>query len=233
MTEPLQRNARARSSRFMAKRVASARSSLLVVAVGGLFAYNQFFREEPAPYFASDEDHFLFGSIGTEASRACRTGSGWCCRESSRSICRRPAATRRSASSASDGHEMPVGLSKVTVGFPRVGINCAVCHTASYRAAAGDAADDRRRGAVASDRRAAVPAVPLRLRVRSAVHRRHHPRRRSRRTTRLSLLGSAALPVRDHSRSRDARCCGCKSAGRVDERPARLGHAGASIRSTR
>ena len=38
---------------------------------------------------------------------------------------------------ARDGHEMPIGLSKVTVGFPRVGINCAMCHTASFRAAAG------------------------------------------------------------------------------------------------
>ena len=32
-------------------------------------SYDRFFREEPAPYFASDEDHFLFGSIGTEGSR--------------------------------------------------------------------------------------------------------------------------------------------------------------------
>ena len=45
-----------------------------------------------------------------------------------------------------DGHEMPIGLSKVTIGFPRVGINCAMCHTASYpRAGRGDAADDRGR----------------------------------------------------------------------------------------
>ena len=28
---------------------------------------------------------------------------------------------------------MPIGLSRVTVGFPRVGINCAMCHTASVR----------------------------------------------------------------------------------------------------
>jgi hypothetical protein len=39
---------------------------------------------------------------------------------------------------ARDGHEMPIGLSKVTVGFPRVGINCAMCHTASFRARRDD-----------------------------------------------------------------------------------------------
>ena len=33
---------------------------------------------------------------------------------------------------------MPIGLSKVTVGFPRVGINCAMCHTASFRARPDD-----------------------------------------------------------------------------------------------
>jgi mono/diheme cytochrome c family protein len=34
------------------------------------------------------------------------------------------------------GCEMPVGLSKVTIGFPRVGINCAMCHAASVRLSA-------------------------------------------------------------------------------------------------
>ena len=33
---------------------------------------------------------------------------------------------------------MPIGFSKVTVGFPRVGINCAVCHSATFRARAQD-----------------------------------------------------------------------------------------------
>jgi mono/diheme cytochrome c family protein len=37
-----------------------------------------------------------------------------------------------------DGHEMPVGLSKVRIGFERVGINCAICHTGSYRLHPGD-----------------------------------------------------------------------------------------------
>ncbi len=31
------------------------------------------------------------------------------------------------------GREMPVGFSKKTIGFPRVGINCALCHTTAYR----------------------------------------------------------------------------------------------------
>lgn len=34
-----------------------------------------------------------------------------------------------------EGQELPVGFSLKTVGFPRVGINCALCHTGSYRVA--------------------------------------------------------------------------------------------------
>ena len=36
-----------------------------------------------------------------------------------------------------EGHELPVGFAKKTIGFPRVGNNCAVCHTARYRTAPG------------------------------------------------------------------------------------------------
>jgi mono/diheme cytochrome c family protein len=31
------------------------------------------------------------------------------------------------------GHEVPVGISQQTIGFSRVAINCAICHTATYR----------------------------------------------------------------------------------------------------
>jgi mono/diheme cytochrome c family protein len=31
------------------------------------------------------------------------------------------------------GVELPIGVTKVTIGYPRVGFNCALCHTARYR----------------------------------------------------------------------------------------------------
>jgi len=37
---------------------------------------------------------------------------------------------------AKPGYEMPIGFSKVTVGYERVGINCALCHAGSVRATA-------------------------------------------------------------------------------------------------
>ena len=41
----------------------------LLLAIGGWITYDRFFREEPPPYFASDEEHFLYGSVGTEAQQ--------------------------------------------------------------------------------------------------------------------------------------------------------------------
>jgi hypothetical protein len=33
-----------------------------------------------------------------------------------------------------EGNEMPVGFTKKTIGFERVGLTCAACHSATYRA---------------------------------------------------------------------------------------------------
>jgi len=39
---------------------------VLLLAVAGYVSYNKFLRQLPPPHFASDEEHFLYGSIGTE-----------------------------------------------------------------------------------------------------------------------------------------------------------------------
>ena len=111
---------------------------VLLAALAGLFVYDRFFREQPPPFFASDEEHFLFGSVGTEPDQGVPY---WVWLVLPRIF---PEYLPDNGGYASiglvgrDGHEMPIGLSKVTVGFPRVGINCAVCHTASFRAMPDD-----------------------------------------------------------------------------------------------
>lgn len=107
--------------------------AVLVIA-GGLFAYDRFFREEPAPYFASDEEHFLYGSIGTEAEQGVPYWIWLVLPRVFPEHLPGPGGYGALGLLGADGHEMPIGLSKVTVGFPRVGINCAMCHTASLRA---------------------------------------------------------------------------------------------------
>jgi mono/diheme cytochrome c family protein len=107
---------------------------LAVLALaGGLFAYDHFFREEPAPYFASDEEHFLYGSIGTEAEQGVPYWIWLVLPRVFPEHLPRPGGYASLGLLGVDGHEMPIGFSKVTVGFPRVGINCAVCHAASLR----------------------------------------------------------------------------------------------------
>src|SRR5262245_53674864 len=110
----------------------------LLLVVGGIFTYNHFFREEPAPYFASDEEHFLYGSIGTEAEQGIPYWIWLVLPRVFPEYLPGPGGYASLGFLGKDGHEMPVGLSKVTVGFPRVGINCAICHTASLRARADD-----------------------------------------------------------------------------------------------
>jgi hypothetical protein len=110
----------------------------VLAAIGGLFAYNHFFREEAPPYFASDEEHFLYGSIGTEAEQGVPYWIWLVLPRVFPDHLPRPGGYAALGLVGDDGHEMPIGLSKVTVGFPRVGINCAMCHTASVRARATD-----------------------------------------------------------------------------------------------
>lgn len=110
---------------------------LVFVAVGGLFVYDRFFREEPAPFFQSDEDHFLYGSIGTEAEGI----PYWIWLVLPRIFpehLQRPGGYASIGVLSRDGHDMPIGLSKATIGFPRVGINCAMCHAATFRAKPDD-----------------------------------------------------------------------------------------------
>lgn len=110
----------------------------LLVMLGGLFVYNRFFREEPAPYFASDEEHFLYGSVGTEAEQGIPYWIWLVLPRIFPEYLPGPGGYASLGMLSRDGHEMPIGFSKVTVGFPRVGINCAVCHTASFRARPDD-----------------------------------------------------------------------------------------------
>ena len=112
---------------------------LLVLAVfGGAFAYYNFFRTLPPPFFQSDEDHFLFGSIGTEDPDGIPYWIWLVLPRIFPEHLPSPGGYASLGILGKDGHEMPVGFSRVTVGFERVGINCAMCHTASYRARAGD-----------------------------------------------------------------------------------------------
>ena len=115
-------------------------AGLVVLALAGaLTVYNRFFREADPPVFASDQDHFLFGSIGTEAGQGVPYWIWLVLPRIFPDLLPGPGGYASLGLVSRSDTEMPAGLSKVTVGFPRVGINCAFCHTASYRLRPDDA----------------------------------------------------------------------------------------------
>jgi mono/diheme cytochrome c family protein len=112
--------------------VAAVLLGLLVVAVL-LYSARRLSREQPAPQFASEQEHFLYGSIGTE-------GDGipyWVWLVLPRvfpEYLPGPGGYAALGFDTREGREMPIGMSRVlTGGVPRVGINCALCHTARVR----------------------------------------------------------------------------------------------------
>src|SRR4029450_3387314 len=114
MTELLQQTPR--SSKF--RRLAPiAGLAAVVLLIGGLFTYTHFFRTEPAPFFASEEDHFLFGSIGTEETDALPCSIWLVLPRLFPEYLPAPGGYASLGMLSKDGHKMPVGLSKVRIGF--------------------------------------------------------------------------------------------------------------------
>ena len=115
----------------------------IVVVIVGIFAvlaalaWWHLFRSVPVEY-SSDEDHFKYGSIGIEANVGMPY---WLWLVMPRMFPEKlpgPAGYPSLGIVWEEGQEMPVGFTKVTIGMPRVGVNCAGCHTTSVRKTAED-----------------------------------------------------------------------------------------------
>ncbi len=110
---------------------------VLVVLIAGV-TYYEFFRTVPPPYFASDQEHFMYGSIGTEATAGVPYWIWLVLPRVFPDKLPYPGGYESLGIVAQEGRELPVGFSKQTIGIERVGINCAFCHTATYRIQASD-----------------------------------------------------------------------------------------------
>jgi mono/diheme cytochrome c family protein len=105
--------------------------AVIVVAMGTV-GWWHLFRKVPVT-FASDEDHFKYGSIGIEETNGVPY---WLWLVLPRIFPNKLPGPGGYASLGmvwEEGQEMPVGFTKTTIGFPRVGVNCAACHTTSVR----------------------------------------------------------------------------------------------------
>jgi mono/diheme cytochrome c family protein len=111
------------------------RVALGLVVLGGLigtFAWYEFCRQEPQ-HFDTMEEAFKYGSIGTEEAEGMPYWIWMVLPRLFPQYLPGPGGYASLGVLWEEGHETPIGFSKRTIGFPRIGINCALCHTGSYR----------------------------------------------------------------------------------------------------
>jgi mono/diheme cytochrome c family protein len=106
---------------------------LALVALAGLLVWFNLFRTERVAAERSLEDEFLYGSMGTEAAE----GTPYWIWVILPKIF--PEYLPGAGGYASlglpwtEGHDLPVGVTKRVIGFERVGVNCAFCHVSQVR----------------------------------------------------------------------------------------------------
>jgi len=106
---------------------------LAFLLIFGGITYYEFFRTLPPTYFASDEEHFLYGSIGTESTSGVPYWLWLVLPRVFPDKLPGPGGYASIGIMFAEGRELPVGFTKQTIGVDRVGINCAVCHASTYR----------------------------------------------------------------------------------------------------
>jgi mono/diheme cytochrome c family protein len=110
-------------------------SLLAIVAGAASFGWYKFFREEPQPKWITDNPdmRFKYGSIGAEADAGIPYWIFYVLPRLFPEKLPGPGGYAALGVPWEQGQELPVGFTKKVVGFARVGNNCAVCHTATYR----------------------------------------------------------------------------------------------------
>jgi hypothetical protein len=115
---------------------------LIVLAVaavwGGFAAYDRMFGRDFRT-FASDEEHFLYGSIGNDGAEGIPHAIWIVLPKIFPDYLPGPGGYASFGfhwAKGSGPHDPPVGFSKARVGVPRMAINCALCHTTTVRLSA-------------------------------------------------------------------------------------------------
>lgn len=111
---------------------------LVLGAVFGYIGWDRFFREGPEPQWANAEERFKYGSIGGEETAGIPYWLFYVLPRVFPDKLPGPGGYASLGVAWEQGQELPVGFTKKRIGFDRVANNCAVCHTASYRAIADE-----------------------------------------------------------------------------------------------
>ncbi len=112
-------------------------SVAVVVAVVGVTAWYKLLREVDQR-FESMEEYFKYGSIGAEQAQGIPYWIWIVLPRLFPEHLPGPGGYSALGVYNEPGRDMPVGFSTKTIGFPRVGINCALCHSATIRLSADE-----------------------------------------------------------------------------------------------
>ena len=107
----------------------------LVVVALGLWAWYHLRREVPQPGWiaANPRDDFFYGSVGAERAAGLPYWVWLVLPRLCPNHLPGPGGYAALGRPWEQGREMPVGFAKKTVGYVRVGANCALCHAVSSR----------------------------------------------------------------------------------------------------
>ncbi len=108
---------------------------IILVALGAIFGWYKFFREEPQPDWVTStpEMRFKYGSIGAERDAGIPYWIFYVMPRVFADKLPGPGGLAAFGAVWEQGQELPVGFTKKVIGFARVANNCAVCHTVTYR----------------------------------------------------------------------------------------------------
>lgn len=107
-------------------------------SLAGVFWFH-LLRAAPEPQFSSDEEHFNHAPLGNGRSRGLPLYLWEVLPEAFADKLPWPDGWASFGLLTAPGESLPVGVAVRTNGFPMVGFNCALCHTASYRLASDGA----------------------------------------------------------------------------------------------
>jgi mono/diheme cytochrome c family protein len=106
--------------------------ALIVLALVAWFAWYNFFRVVPQPQMTGDA-RFMYGSLGAEESVGIPYWIMYVLPRVFPDKLPGPNGYMSMGINWETGKELPIGFTKMTVGFDRVANNCAACHVARYR----------------------------------------------------------------------------------------------------
>jgi mono/diheme cytochrome c family protein len=107
---------------------------LAIICFVAVFGWYKFLRQVPQAAFANEGERFKYGSIGAENAKGIPYWIWLVLPQVFPDLMPGPGGYKSFGVVWEPGQEIPVGFSKMTIGFPRIANNCAICHVGTWRA---------------------------------------------------------------------------------------------------